>query len=80
MTTEVYGFSDDLIELDGDIEEECSGGEKPALLIFSDGTILTIRYGKEHLAVWAITLIEQGDSVPTKMRRDIPTPLISRAG
>ena len=61
MTTEVYGFSDDLIELDGDIAEECSGGEKPILLIFSDGTILTIRYGKEHLAVWAITLIEQGD-------------------
>lgn len=60
MTTEVYGASDDLIEVQGDLSEEFSGGEKPCLLIFSDGTVLTIKYGKEHLAVWAITLIEQG--------------------
>lgn len=61
MATEVYGASDDLIELEGEISEELSGGEKPALLFFSDGTILTIKYGKEHLAVWEITLIEQGE-------------------
>ena len=61
MATELYGASDDLIELEGDISEELSGGEKERLLFFSDGTILTIKYGKEHLAVWAITLLKQGD-------------------
>lgn len=61
MATELYGASDDLIELEGDISEELSGGDKSALLIFSDGTVLTIKYGKEHLAIWAITLIKQGD-------------------
>ncbi|MCK5548327.1 MAG: hypothetical protein KAI64_04890 [Thermoplasmata archaeon] len=60
MTTEVYGFSDDLIEIAGDISEECSGGGEPVLLIFSDGTFLTIKYGKEHLGIWAITLLTQG--------------------
>ena len=60
MGTEVFGHSDDLIELEGDLSEEFIGGEKPCLLIFSDGTVLTIKYGKEHLAVWAITLITQG--------------------
>lgn len=60
MATELYGASDDLIELKGDLSEEFSGGDEPCLLIFSDGTVLTIKYGKEHLAVWAITLITQG--------------------
>lgn len=60
MSTQIYGASDDLVELEGDLSEEFSGGEKPCLLIFSDGTVLTIKYGKEHLAVWAITLITQG--------------------
>lgn len=61
MSTQIYGASDDLIEIQGDLSEEFGGGDKPCLLIFSDGTVLTIKYGKEHLAVWAITLIEQGD-------------------
>lgn len=60
MATQIYGASDDLIKLEGDLSEEVSGGDKPTLLIFSDGTALTIKYGKEHLAVWAITLITQG--------------------
>lgn len=60
MSTQIYGASDDLIEIQGDLSEEFYGGDKPTLLIFSDGTALTIKYGKEHLAVWAITLITQG--------------------
>lgn len=60
MSTQLYGASDDLLKLEGDLSEEFYGGERPCLLIFSDGTVLTIKYGKEHLAVWAITLITQG--------------------
>ena len=60
MTTEVYGASDDLIEFDGDVDGEVYGGDDPTLLICSDGTLLSIKYGKEHLAIWGITLLHQG--------------------
>jgi len=60
MSTQVFGCSDDLIEFDGDIHEEEPGGDKPTLLVFSDGTILSIVYGKSDLAVWAITKLVKG--------------------
>ena len=63
MMLEIYGASDDLIEVEGDVH-----GEHPAsegLLFLSDGTILEIRYGKGTLAVWEIKLIEKGDLFAT---------------
>ena len=55
MTVTVYGASDDLIEIDGDIHEEFShysSGEEgdPALLAFSDGTVLRIVHDSEGMA------------------------------
>lgn len=58
MATEVYGASDDLIEIDGDLEGEHSAEE--AYLFLSDGTLLHVKYGKENMAVWEIRLIRQG--------------------
>lgn len=68
MTTELFGASDDLIELRGDIRAECyyhspnkSGDEDAGnVVICSDGTLLHIRYGKESLAVWSIVPLHQG--------------------
>ena len=60
MATEIYGASDDLIEFDGDVHGEVPGGDDPTLLMCSDGTFLTIKYGKEHLAIWSITLLREG--------------------
>lgn len=65
MGTRVYGASDDLIEAEGDLRGEvaCSGTddrEKGVLVIFSDGTIVEVKYGKADMAVWGITLIKQG--------------------
>ena len=58
MATEVYGASDDLIEVEGDVRgEHCSDD---VFLIISDGTILKIKYGKDSMAVWEIRLIEKG--------------------
>lgn len=50
----VYGASDDLIELEGDIEEEFNlpYDENRVFLVVSDGTILEVRYTTEGL--WKI--------------------------
>lgn len=53
----VYGSSDDLIEVEGDITEEYghySPDESEAVLLaFSDGTVLRVIYGDN--GVWRIT-------------------------
>jgi hypothetical protein len=65
--TKVYGASDDLIEFDGDIHGEvgCYGTDADdhdgVLCIFSDGTLLNVRYGKNGDAIWGITLVKKGE-------------------
>ena len=58
MTTIIYGASDDLIEVSGDVKGEHCGDHN--FLFLSDGTILEVKYGKESLAVWEIRLVEKG--------------------
>lgn len=66
MATKVYGASDDLIEIEGDIRDEigCYGTDdkdKGVLLIFSDGTILEVKYGKGGKAIWSVALVNSGE-------------------
>jgi len=61
--TKVYGSSDDLIEVEGEVRGEvCSYGtddrDQGVLLFFSDGTVLEVKYGKLDDAIWGITLHE----------------------
>ena len=59
MAVTVYGSSDDLVEVEGDVEEEFSGpGDGPFYLAFSDGTILSIIYGDE--SIWRIAPVRRG--------------------
>ena len=58
--TVVYGASDDLIEIEGQIREEFSPGEPDVVLGFSDGTVLRIRFTND--GVWRITTLAQGSS------------------
>jgi hypothetical protein len=62
MATEVYGASDDLIEVEGDVMGEVNHmSDKPALVRFSDGTVLSVVYGKPgNHGVWWIRAIERG--------------------
>ena len=61
MSTKVYGTSDDLIELEGDVSGEVmTAASGSSLLIFSDGTLLEVGYGKGELAVWWINVIRAG--------------------
>jgi len=66
MATKIYGGSDDLIEIKGDINEEIGNygtDERNSgnLLAFSDGTILDVKYGKPQGGIWAITLLSRGE-------------------
>lgn len=58
MTVTVRGASDDLIEIEGDLNEEFSGGDEPRFLAFSDGTVLTVTYGGEGF--WRINQRRKG--------------------
>ena len=61
----IYGLSDDLIEVEGDIEEEFNPayGSSTSRLCFSDGTILSIVYG----GMWKIELLNAGTAVYEKI-------------
>ena len=63
MATKVYGASDDLVEVDGDVKGEvsCYDEEKGILVIFSDGSILQVKYGKADMGIWGVTLISAGN-------------------
>jgi len=49
MKTKIYGYSDDLIEIDGLIRDEvdCYNHKKPIKITASDGTIASIFYNGE---------------------------------
>ena len=66
METKVYGQSDDNIYLDGEYNGQYTyygtyTAEKGILLIFNDGSILEIKYGKAELGIWGINIIRKGD-------------------
>lgn len=59
MFTRIYGASDDLIEIDGQISDEVdaySSSDEPIKFKTSEGTKGTIQYNGE----WKITIKEQG--------------------
>ncbi len=62
MATKVYGASDDLIEVEGDVNGEVACiGMYGVLLAFSDGTILKAKYGKDcGGGIWEITVLGPG--------------------
>ncbi len=57
--TEVYGHSDDLIEVNGNIHEEFNGDDE--LLTFSNGVLLRIRYDDD--GIWRINVLAGRENV-----------------
>jgi hypothetical protein len=65
MSITVYGASDDLIEIDGDIREEFPyAGDDHAgdILAFSDGTVLRIAFDLDRSGNWRITPLAHGSA------------------
>jgi len=58
--TKIWGTSDDLIEVDGDVRGEVNCYDKEVLLICSDGTLLGIKYGKMEMGIWQVNVIQKG--------------------
>lgn len=63
--TRVYGTSDDMIEVEGEVMGEvgCYGTderERGVLLVCSDGTMLEVKYGKYGRAIWEVKCLERG--------------------
>lgn len=63
----VYGASDDLIELEGDIEDEFGHyphDDEPVYLAFSDGTVLKAIYDND--GIWRLNLVCKGNLYQSK--------------
>ena len=69
MSVTVYGASDDLIEVEGDINEEFNprSDDDGALsyLAFSDGTVLSVEYGKG--GIWRVNRVVTGSATYWKV-------------
>lgn len=70
MSTKVYGASDDLIEIDGDIYEEFGRyNSEGDYLAFSDGTVLYMVYDGD--GIWRIKVICKGELFERKEEGDV---------
>lgn len=61
MTVRIYGISDDLIEIEGAIDEEFTYDDNDGegmLIAFSDGTVLRVIYSSS--GVWRISPVQIG--------------------
>ena len=67
----IYGASDDLIEIEGDISDEinCYNEENGIALAFSDGTALRVIYDTD--GIWRITRIAEGTAKFSKVDGDV---------
>jgi hypothetical protein len=67
----IYGGSDDLIEICGDIRKEFNvDSNEPNYLAFSDGTLLKVIYDEE--GVWRISKLYEGKSIVSHIYTGVP--------
>ena len=66
MAMTVYGYSDDLIELEGDIREEFnvySDDAEPGYLAFSNGVLLRVVFDED--GIWRFTVLSDASNTVT---------------
>ena len=56
----IYGASDDLIEIEGQINEEIDAYNIKIQFEFADGTTAIFSCGKDELAIWKCELVSVG--------------------
>lgn len=68
----IYGASDDLIEVAGDLREEfyLHDSDKPSFLAFGDGTVLSIEYTNEGM--WRVNRRKTGTARYEKIEATDP--------
>ena len=61
----IYGASDDLVEIEGDINEEWYANDEDGMsLAFGDGTILDVQYDK--FGIWRVSVGHKGSATLEK--------------
>jgi hypothetical protein len=71
MSITIYGASDDLIEVEGDIREEFNwipDGDETRLIAVSDGTLLRVRYDDD--GIWRLSRVASGSAKFQKIEGD----------
>lgn len=56
----VYGYSDDLVIIEGPVPDEIDCYRKEVKITFEDGTTIKIHYPKRNIGVWEINILEKG--------------------
>ena len=72
MAITIYGASDDLIEIEGDIREEfywIPDDDETRLLAFSDGTLLRVAYDSD--GIWRLNKVASGTAQFSKVEGDV---------
>lgn len=70
-TIKVRGHSDDIICVEGDTTDEFyPDSDKPGFLAFSDGTVLSVEYGKGGF--WRVNRLAVGSATFTKVEATDP--------
>lgn len=83
MSLTVYGASDDLIEVEGDIREEFTANDDLNYIACSDGTVLSITYDQDGFwrirCLWAWPRSDGSPAVTIEDGRDPDTDYSDRA-
>lgn len=68
--TTLTGAGDDLIELEGELDEEFSAYNcEEGAIAFSDGTLMNVKYDED--GIWRFTLIAKGSLYDHKEEGDV---------
>lgn len=54
----IYGASDDLVEVEGDLREEFNAFEDESFIAVSDGTLISVEYGAS--GIWNLNVLRRG--------------------
>lgn len=77
MAVTVYGASDDLIEVEGDISEEFGAHHDSNYVAFSNGVVLRVAYDRDGF--WRIAPVAGGSRVTIEFADDEETNYSDRA-
>lgn len=66
MKTKVYGMSDDLVEIETEQNiypyDEIGCFDSMVHILFTDGTIIHVKYGKDGKGIWKIEVPHRGNA------------------
>jgi len=65
----ITGYSDDIVDVEGDISEEIYGLEDGGFLAFSDGTLIQVDYDKN--GVWQFYVMAKGNLYDNKVEGSV---------